>query len=76
MRSAKLNEKTRLKLIVQPGHRFNLQSYPYLYRVGLETIINDYPSHIYVSEWTDNIEEVNSDFDRLLGALEATEEET
>ena len=44
MRGAKLNEKTRLKLIIQPGHRFNLQSYPYLYRVGLETIINDYPS--------------------------------
>ena len=76
MRSAKLNEKTRLKLIVQPGHRFQLQSYPYLYRVGLTTTIDYYPSNIYLSEWTDNIDEVNQDFDRLLAALEAVEEET
>lgn len=74
-RSAKLNKKTRLRLIVQPGHSFRQRSYPYLYRVGLQTILNELPSNIYLSDWTESLDEANDDFDHLLAALDGEEED-
>lgn len=73
-RAARLNDKTRLILLVQPAYRTAGRALPYLYRVGLQTITYNVPSDVYLTAWTEDLDEANQDFDDLLARLAANEE--